>query len=186
MTDVDLARIEAELGITFPPSYRELVRTRAAELAGLTEAFRGEVRPWFEPWVFLSPDWLISANTFERSPESAVGYSRPGWWQEYLLCGTDLGGDYFCLRLDGSPEVWLLEHETGKVKFRYKSLAEHVEYRIERHREERRRSDSGPNWTAVCTKCDFEASGSGGSFRYMTGDPCPKDKCTGKVILAVR
>lgn len=137
MTDADLARIEVELGIALPPSYRELVRTRGAELAGLTEHFHGEIRPWFDPWVFLSPNRVISVNTYQRAPNSAAGYSRPGWWREYFLCGTDNGEEFYCLRLDGTPQVWCLSGESGRISLRCGSLEEHVEYRIALQRSER-------------------------------------------------
>jgi hypothetical protein len=134
MTDADLARIEAELGISLPPSYRELMQTRGTELAGLTEDSSEGLRPWFDPWVFLNPDRVISTNSYQRTPDSAAGYSRPGWWQEYFLCGTDNGEYFYCLRLDGSPEVWRLCGESGAVRFRCGSLEEHVEDRIASHK----------------------------------------------------
>ena len=41
-------------------------------------------------------------------------------------------------------------------------------------------------WTASCTKCDFKASGTSGPPFYKNGDPCPKFKCSGRVLVATK
>ena len=95
MTEVDLARIESELGITLPLEYRGLMLTRAEELAAVAERHQ----PFFAESLFLDPDDVIRFNQSEREADwSNMQDEAPefaGWWNRFVLVGTNGAGDFF-------------------------------------------------------------------------------------------
>lgn len=123
----DLERLERELKIQLPTTYREFTLKRSGELLGYTYPLRGETRLWFDSLLFgFDVDRMISENTSQREPEWAAAEAFPGWWREYFLFGTNGGGDYYAVRLDGTPGVWFLNCETAEKALRAKSLDEFV------------------------------------------------------------
>jgi hypothetical protein len=136
MTEQDLARIESRLKIALPTAYRDLVLQRSGELkeAG---GFDDELSPFY-----LDPDAVIRANRQERPKDAGAGYAFPKWWHTYFLVGTNGGGDYYCLRLDDKPGVWVIGSDCGDRPTRVApSLKAYVEKRLREH-EERQREEA--------------------------------------------
>jgi hypothetical protein len=129
MNNDDLNRIESELGVKLSASYRNLMLTRSDELNNLTHEVAGETRRYFEDLLFLDVDVLISTNLYVRNPkDDDTARFFPGWWHSFLLIGTNGGGDYFCLRLQGDSHVWMIGSDCGdKPTKQYESVNEFVE-----------------------------------------------------------
>jgi hypothetical protein len=108
--------------------------TRFEELSSLIRQIHGVEYQWFEELVYLDPEHLIFVNTSQRDGDSAAGLAFRNWWLEYFIFGSNGGGDYFCLRLDGSPEVWLLCTESWKKRVSAASIQEFVDESIEEFR----------------------------------------------------
>jgi hypothetical protein len=52
----------------------------------------------------------------------------PKWWQQFFLIGSDGGGGYYCLRLDGVPGVWMIGSDNGdQAEKKFESLAEYLD-----------------------------------------------------------
>ena len=103
MTEQDLARVEAELGVRLPADYRRVIATRGAELRGLTYRPDGVEPPHFEHGrLYLDPGELIGVNLGERG-RGGTGYAFPRWHRTFVMVGTNGAGDYYCLRLSGPP-----------------------------------------------------------------------------------
>ncbi len=100
MTESELSAIETQLKITLPDEYRKFMLARAGELAPL--GFDKK-----DSFIFLNPKVVIGANKFERS-DDATAYSFPRWWETFFMIGTNGGGDYYCLRLDNQPGIWMI------------------------------------------------------------------------------
>jgi hypothetical protein len=135
MTQADIDRIGAELGITVPAEYRELMTSRAAELKGLTHVLGGTTYGFFDDTLDLDADSVIHTNRTERQPDSGTGYAFPDWWRTFFLIGSDGGGGYYGLRLDGQPGVWMIGSDSGDEERLYGSLSELVEEELKRYRE---------------------------------------------------
>ncbi|HWG46402.1 MAG TPA: SMI1/KNR4 family protein [Gemmataceae bacterium] len=140
MTPMDIARVETQLNVHLPQDYREVL-LNGAELQSLTHVLGGVVCPFFEFSLFLNADESISVNKWERNPEAATEYVFPGWWREYFIIGTNGGGDYFCVRLDGSQGVWFLCNDNGEVTRENSSVGVYASIRLQEY--QRSKSD-GP------------------------------------------
>ena len=137
MTDADLNRIEARLGIALPTVYRELMRTRAEELRGLTHEIQGVTYGWFDDLLYLDANRVIDDNLSERQPDAGTEYAFPNWSKTFFLIGTNGAGAYYCLRLKGDRKVWMIGSDCGNEPSEmYGSLAEFVEEEVRRHAEE--------------------------------------------------
>jgi hypothetical protein len=136
-TAEDLARIERELQIKLPVAYREFMLTRSKELLGYTYPLRGETELWFDSEFFgFNVDRLLSENEGQRSPGMAAGDAFPGWWKEYFFFGTNGGGDYYAMRLDGTPGVWFISCDSGEIRPYAESLDEYVAKSLEDYERE--------------------------------------------------
>jgi hypothetical protein len=107
MTEDELSQIEAELRVTLPREYRELMLERSGELRAC--GCFGEALSE----LFLDAPEVINENTIERVQDSGTSYAFPNWWTTYFLVGTNGGGDYYCLRLDNEPGVWMIGSDCG-------------------------------------------------------------------------
>jgi hypothetical protein len=137
MTKADLTRIGDELGISLPQEYCDLMLSRAEELKAVTYEINGETCTWFEDSLFLNPEDVIDANRIERKPDSGTGCSFPKWWEAYFLIGTDGGGGFYCLRLNGKRGVFVIGSDSGdKPQKVAGSLDKFVEEELEQFREE--------------------------------------------------
>lgn len=124
MTPQDLAFIEEKLEISLPVAYRELMLNRSKELrAAYRRGLNGT------PYALeLKASEVVDTNLCERNPESGAAEAVPDWWTRYVLIGTDGGGDYCCLRLDGQPGVWVIGSDLPEQEeMIHASLAEFVE-----------------------------------------------------------
>lgn len=140
MTDADLNRIETRLGIALPVPYRELMRTRAEELRGLTQEIRGVTHCWFDELLYLDADEVIEVNLSERQPDAETEFAFPNWSETFFLIGTNGAGDYYCLRLNGDRKVWMIGSDCGdEPSEMYGSLTEFVDEQVRRHAEENTR-----------------------------------------------
>lgn len=127
MNESDLARIEASLGVSLSQDYRELMLSRGEELKDI-----GERHPFFAESLFLEADQLIGSNQSEREPDMGTAYAFPKWWKKFVLVGTNGGGDYYCVRLDGDQHVWMIGSDCGsRPKKKFESFAEYVEATIQ-------------------------------------------------------
>jgi hypothetical protein len=138
LKEADFDRIGTELEIAVPGEYRALMRTRAADLQALTHPIRGKTFRWFDETLYFDADEVIRTNLIERRPDSGTGYAFPDWWRRFFLIGSDGGGGYYSLRLDGESGVWMIGSDCGDPQILYGSLAEFVDEEVRRHREEAR------------------------------------------------
>jgi hypothetical protein len=131
MQPIELAHIEASLGIALPAEYRNLMLTRAHELKEI-----GQRQDFFAETLFLEPERLIAANQSEREPDMGTAHAFPKWWQKFVLVGTNGAGDYYCLRLEGDRHVWMIGSDCGtKPKKKFESLSDFVNDTIHSYEE---------------------------------------------------
>jgi hypothetical protein len=124
MTEEGLKRIEGGLGITLPAEYRTLMVARGAELRRLI-AERGHLGQFVE----ASPNDVLITNCSERRPGMGTSEAYPKWWQQFFLIGTDGGGGYYCLRLDGVPGVRMIgSDDDGQPEKKFESLSDYVDH----------------------------------------------------------
>lgn len=131
MTQADIARIEAELGISLPAPYCEFVLAYPQSLREAKFAYNQE--PASASFVFDNPQLVIDLNRGMREPGLLVmdGETAP-WPNEYLIIGADGGGNYWCVKLGGrSKAVWFFEHEEGVIERQSTSLLEHERYALQ-------------------------------------------------------
>ena len=108
MKKTDFGRIESSLGITLPSQYCELMSSRRRELKEM-----GERHQSFAETLFLDPERVIVENQTERQPDMGTASAFPNWWKKFILLGTNGGGDYYCLRLEGDEHVWMIGSDCG-------------------------------------------------------------------------
>ena len=121
VTVQDVATVESELGMALPRNYREF----------LLNFPPGLYRPAAETgeWSWLGPDHLMF-----HTHRSIVEYTRGLWdWgglaTEFLVIGTDGGGDYWCIHLrEAGERVYLADHETGKYRDLNRTLQQHARW----------------------------------------------------------
>lgn len=131
MTDADLTAIETELKITLPAEYRESMLARGAELLALTYRYNGEPRPFIGEELYLDPKTVALVNLSERPKNSGTGYAFPKWWKTFFLFGTNGGGDFYSLRLDNEPGVFLIGSDCGdEPTWTHDSLEDYIEARL--------------------------------------------------------
>ncbi|MGE3808130.1 MAG: SMI1/KNR4 family protein [Gemmataceae bacterium] len=130
MTDKTLAQIEAKLKVKLPAQYGEVIR-RLAELQAAAQ-FDDELSGFF-----LTAEDVITYNKLERRPDSGTGYAFPKWWKTFVLIGTNGAGDYYCLRLDNQPGLWLIGSDCGdEPTLMAADVAEYLAERIQECRAE--------------------------------------------------
>lgn len=134
MTEGDLAEIESKLRVVLPEKYRELMLARA-EILRSSGCFKGELSRFF-----LDRDKIISFNTMERLSDSGTGDAFPNWWDEFLLVGTNGAGDYFCLRLDNNPGLWMIGSDCDdQPSLIADSLSAFIDDSVQEHQKEQER-----------------------------------------------
>ncbi|SMP75597.1 SMI1 / KNR4 family (SUKH-1) [Neorhodopirellula lusitana] len=109
MNKTDLTAIQQELAITLPAAYRNLIEQRAAEIQD-AGCFEEHLSP-----LFINSERVIQCNEMQREKDAGTEYVFPLWWETYFLIGTNGGGDYYCLRLDNEPGVWMIGADCGDV-----------------------------------------------------------------------
>ncbi len=111
MTEADFIRTETNLGMIPPTEYRSVMTTLANELRQLTLEFRGSCDD--ECLVYLDADRVLVNNLGERGDSGPI----PDWEQTHFPVEDNTSGDYFCLRLDKTPGVWVIgsDCEEGQV-----------------------------------------------------------------------
>jgi uncharacterized protein (TIGR02996 family) len=135
VTEKELSRIETSLKITLPDAYRKLISEQAGALKE-SRAFDGDC-----PSFSLDAKEVIRFNKAERPKDSGTGYAFPKWWSTFVLIGTNGGGDYYCLRLDNKPGVWMIGSDCGDTPTRVaRSLKGFVQERLKEHQEEQERA----------------------------------------------
>ena len=131
ITEEDLDRIETELKIKLPAEYRQFMPPRREKILSYTYPLRGETRFWLDSDFFLDADRLISENLGQREADGAAADSFPKWWEKNVLFGTNGGGDYYVLRLDGQPGVWFLDCDAAEISKYADSLEDYMAKRLE-------------------------------------------------------
>ncbi len=99
MTDTDLQRIEAALGITLPPRYREFARA-LPNSPDDDDAYK-----WYP---FIGVDEIINRNQEFRSGELV-----DGWKPELFCIGSFEGGDFFIDTTDMEKGVFVENSNCG-------------------------------------------------------------------------
>jgi hypothetical protein len=127
MTEDALKRIEGGLAISLPVEYRETMLARGAELRRLV-AERGRSLGQF---IEASANQALITNCSERLPGMGTSEAYPKWWTQFFLIGTDGGGGYYCLRLDGVPGVWMIGSDNGdEPEKKFDSLVDYLDHFI--------------------------------------------------------
>ena len=174
MTEPDFLRIEAELSITLPPSFREAMGPAADRLADME---------WFgeDSCLYLEPEHFISANLQERPRDSGTSETFPNWSETFFMIGTNGGGDFYCLRLDGTPGVWSIGSDHADTpsliaetfqKYIHDSVAEYEAWQAEIAAKEKRRL---PYQAEVAAHRDaiMKANGSDRAKEWLECDSSP-------------
>lgn len=107
MNELDFTNIEQQLKISLPASYKALLLSKFSELQA-SGAFDDDLS-----CLFLNAELVIHFNLSEREEDMGTQYAFPGWWKTFFLFGTNGAGDYYSLKLDGSPEVWMIGSDCG-------------------------------------------------------------------------
>lgn len=135
MTETDLLRIESSLDLRLPGRYRELHLNHAEMLQRLG---------WSEEAMvpfYLTAEHVIDPNLEERGADTDTAGTFPGWWNTFVLIGTNGGGDYYCLRLDDQEGVWMIGSDCGDTPTLVaKTFQGFVETTIAEHEAEQARS----------------------------------------------
>jgi uncharacterized protein (TIGR02996 family) len=135
VTEKELSGIETSLKITLPKAYRDLILERGDALKE-SGCFDGDC-----PSFNLDAKDVIRFNKAERPKGSGTGYAFPKWWSTFFLIGTNGAGDYYCLRLDNKPGVWMIGSDCGDTPTRVaRSLKRFVLERLKEHQEEEKRA----------------------------------------------
>lgn len=131
MTDKDFAEIESKLDITLPTEYRKLFGERQSELVE-SGCFNGQLSSFY-----LALEEVVDVNLFSRGEDSELAEFFPSWWEEFFLVGTNGAGDFYCLRLDQKPGVWMIGTDCGDEPDQlFDSLSELIDLRLGEHREQ--------------------------------------------------
>ena len=135
--ETELARIEKDLKVKLPDDYRRLMVTKSPEMMTCTLPYRGTKELWENPWFYnLDIENLISENKDQRSEEADARNAFPGWWKEYLLIGSNFGGDFYAIKLDGTAGVWYLACSTGEKERYAKTVKELYQKSLNSYNEE--------------------------------------------------
>ena len=127
MNEASLKRVEGGLAIILPAEFRAFMLARGAELRQINEETRGKLRQFIE----ATANELLILNCYERMPGSGTSDAVPQWWKEYLLIGTDGGGGFYGVCLDGRPGVWMIGSDCGEPEKKFDTLTEYVEHFIQ-------------------------------------------------------
>lgn len=113
MTKPDLDRIEQQLGIKLPTFYRELMLHRREELANCTYEEEERLVDWFADRIYERAERIIKDNLDFREPDMGVADAFPDWWKTFFIIGTNGGGDFYCIKLDGTQGLWMIGTDCG-------------------------------------------------------------------------
>lgn len=134
MTETELSRIETELGLALPAEYRQVIAAKGPTLLRLASDYTREVDR--DGAVYLMVEDVINNNLRERADDSDTSYAFPEWSRTYVMIGTNGAGGFFCLRLDGTPGVWLIGSDCGDDPSRVsEDFSQHAEEYAEFFRE---------------------------------------------------
>lgn len=106
MTEADFATIETQLALQLPESYRRILLEQLQE-------------PMLAEWLrnggslYVNSQQLLTSNRDERPATSGTSCAFPDWAETFFMIGDNGGGDYFCLRRDGEPGVWMIGSDCG-------------------------------------------------------------------------
>lgn len=107
MNVIDLTDIEQKLGVSLPTEYKDVFLSRFSELEN-AGCFAGSLSH-----LFLNSSLVIESNLGERQSDAATPEAFPNWWETFFLIGTNGAGDYYSLRIDNSPGVWMIGSDCG-------------------------------------------------------------------------
>lgn len=124
MHDKDFRSIETRLGISLPNFYRKVMRTKGERIVGAFGSNDDTVT------LFGTAAEVVKGNRSNRSLLSIVAKKFPKWWRTFLIVGQSEFGE-FCVRLDGTPRVWILGYEPDDVPIELAStFAQFVSHEI--------------------------------------------------------
>jgi len=129
MTATQLASIEQRLSVRLPAEFGTVLAEHGQRLQDATyELGWSKKAKYFVDQIFLAPDQFVRVNMAERSVE-ATGRLYPGWEKSFVLVGSNGAGDFYALRLDETPGVWLIGTRCGDTPTRtQESLSGYVDW----------------------------------------------------------
>lgn len=131
MRDKEFAELESKLDVVLPEEYRKVFDERRSELLE-SGCFDGQLSSFY-----LAPEVVIDANLAARGAGSEIAEFFPAWWETFLLIGTNGAGDFYCLRLDQKPGVWMIGTDCGdEADQLFDTLNELIDLRLGEHREQ--------------------------------------------------
>ncbi|HEY1188361.1 MAG TPA: SMI1/KNR4 family protein [Gemmata sp.] len=119
MGEADVARIESALGCLLPGEYRDFLRRHSDEVCRIKAAVP------FRAVLWTDADAVIRENLDARKRSDAMTIGKDGepWPEEFLVVGTNGGGDYWFVDRSGAKwGVWFWQHEAQEVEEHYDSF----------------------------------------------------------------
>jgi hypothetical protein len=148
MTEADLTKIESALGFALPSDYLDFLRTQSDEVRRIKEMLPLRAVLWTEA------DDIIRQNRDGRkyAKDMTVGENAQPWPTNYMVVGTNGGGDYWFIHRDGSKRgLWFWQHETCAIE---RTNASFSDYMRDLHRAEK----TPEKWQMPAVRSSFDAA----------------------------
>jgi hypothetical protein len=112
VTETDVARIESSLGRPLPSGYRTFLLLHSDEVRLIKEKLPYRAVLWTDP------DEIIRENQEARTYAAAmtIGEDEKPWPEDYLVVGTNGGGDYWFIDDGSKPGLWFWQHEAHGIE----------------------------------------------------------------------
>jgi hypothetical protein len=110
VTDLDIAGIEAAVGVTLPGHYRRFLLEHAETLRDARRRIPMRAMWYFEPEDII---W-INKGLRDNPLMIEINEDTEPWPPNYFMIGTDGGGDYRMIDLNDEGEAfWKYDSEAG-------------------------------------------------------------------------
>ena len=113
MDEANAARIESSLGYAFPGEYRDFLVRHTEEVYRIKELLI------FRAVLWTDADEIIRENENARKYADAmtIGDDQRPWPDNFMVVGTNGGGDYWFVHRDGSARgLWFWQHEAQQIE----------------------------------------------------------------------
>jgi hypothetical protein len=124
MNESDVTKIEWALGYSLPADYRTFLLNDTDEVNRLAELMPLRSVLW------TNADEIVRENIELRKHASdmTIGEEQKAWPENYLVVGTNGGGDYWFIDRDGKQTgLWFWQHEMQDVELTQATFAEYLE-----------------------------------------------------------
>ena len=121
MTEAEILRVEAALGYPLPGEYRYFLLRYSEEVRRIKQA----VPRWAALWI--TAEDIIHGNQNARRYAVGMTVDDEPWPEDYMVVGTNGGGDYWFV--DRSGAMWgigIWRHEGGGVEEQYESFEDYL------------------------------------------------------------